>query len=412
MMRIEDVFSPRSSAVNNDIYVHREGLERDLLSGLESHYELLLHGDSGCGKSWLYKKIFADNGIKYQIADCANAVRLGSLQAEFKNLLDRQQVAIKSGYEEELSASLKTLVAEAEIKHLNQFEIGSKEPYEQLLETAYKASGRTRNVLVIDNLESVVEDAKVMAELGSVIKLADNSNYAQYQTKLLIVGVPKGVRDYFSAATDQTTVANRLRELPEVAGFGLDQTIGFCRKGFVELLEFEVGEEDLVKLATRVHKLTLGIPQQLHDLCYYIAKEQRANPENHKAVSDATLRWVQDSLTQFSVNVGKVMNERSTTAGRRNQVLFTLGQIEAESFTMTDVDTLLRELFPKSTADKTLGTSQILADLATRDPALISSDGKGRGYHFSDSRYRMCLRGVLASGADEKVTRRSSPTPG
>lgn len=52
----EEVFTPREPKVNANMYIDRPELETPLTSGLNDTKHLILHGESGSGKSWLYKK--------------------------------------------------------------------------------------------------------------------------------------------------------------------------------------------------------------------------------------------------------------------------------------------------------------------------------------------------------------------
>lgn len=71
--RPEDVFTPRSASVNKSMYVDRPEYERELNRALRSGYHIIIFGDSGCGKSWLYKKVFDEERVKYITIDLANA---------------------------------------------------------------------------------------------------------------------------------------------------------------------------------------------------------------------------------------------------------------------------------------------------------------------------------------------------
>jgi ABC-type lipoprotein export system ATPase subunit len=53
---IDEVFKPRNHEVNDRIYVHRPDLEKSLELGLSGSLHTVIYGESGSGKSWLYKK--------------------------------------------------------------------------------------------------------------------------------------------------------------------------------------------------------------------------------------------------------------------------------------------------------------------------------------------------------------------
>jgi predicted GTPase len=65
--RPEEVFTPRSSDVNRRSYVPRPELEEELTEGLTESQHLIIFGESGNGKSWLYKKVFETERVSYQV---------------------------------------------------------------------------------------------------------------------------------------------------------------------------------------------------------------------------------------------------------------------------------------------------------------------------------------------------------
>ena len=50
----EDVFTPRSAVVNETMYVTRRVLEDRLEDSLRGSKYVVVHGESGNGKTWLY----------------------------------------------------------------------------------------------------------------------------------------------------------------------------------------------------------------------------------------------------------------------------------------------------------------------------------------------------------------------
>ena len=153
-LKPEQVFTPRSAEVNPEMYVPRPTLEKALKLALRGNLHIIIHGESGTGKSWLYKKTFRDAGVQFLVANLANASRLGSIAAELKNLIDREGNAVKTGYEEEKSAEVSAVVARGELSHTGQYDIGQMEPFEAALRFLRNKAGGNAAVLVFDNLEA------------------------------------------------------------------------------------------------------------------------------------------------------------------------------------------------------------------------------------------------------------------
>ncbi len=68
----EEVFTPRSSVVNREMFIHREDIEKEFSKAIRKSKHLILHGESGCGKTWLYKKLLSDNECGYEVINAAS----------------------------------------------------------------------------------------------------------------------------------------------------------------------------------------------------------------------------------------------------------------------------------------------------------------------------------------------------
>lgn len=169
-MKPEEVFTPRSAEVNSEMYVSRPNLEKALQRALRGHLHMLIHLESGTGKSWLYKKTFRDAGVPFIVANLANASRLVSIAAELKNIVDREGDAIKTSFEEEKSAEVTALVAKAGVLHTGQYQIGQMEPFEACLFYLRSHANNNPAVLVFDNLEAAFSET-LLKELADLLIL-------------------------------------------------------------------------------------------------------------------------------------------------------------------------------------------------------------------------------------------------
>lgn len=403
-MKPEDVFTPRSAEVNLEMYVARPELERALHNALRGNLHLLIHGESGTGKSWLYKKTFNDLSAKYLVANLANASRLGSITAELKNLVDRQGRATKTGYEEEKSAEASAVIASGSLSHKGDYEIGQKEPFERSLEVLRAKAGRDPAILVFDNLEAAFNDA-MLKELADLLILCDDERYAAYKVKILIVGVPGGVKEYYYKTPHHATVANRIYELPEVSRLQKGECEELVRKGFESKLGYKV--DSLSALQKHVSWISDRIPQAVHEYCLELAfVSEAARHVNERSISSADEAWLSKSQYHAYSVVESHMNERDTKAGRRNQTLYALSLCEGEQFKSAEIGALLRKEFPTSTYETALNPAQILAALSTGDRPIVKRSPKGDAFTFADPRYRMVLRAMLSKTSDERVDRK------
>jgi hypothetical protein len=73
-----EVFTPRSRDINERMYVDRPLLEQRLVDALKGDKYVIVHGESGNGKTWLYKRVLAREGVGFEVVNLANAVFSGS----------------------------------------------------------------------------------------------------------------------------------------------------------------------------------------------------------------------------------------------------------------------------------------------------------------------------------------------
>ncbi len=403
-LKPEQVFTPRAAEVNPDMYIPRPGLEKALQNALRGSMHILIHGESGSGKSWLYKQNFSNLGVSFLVANLANASRLGSISAELRNLIDREGAVQKTGFEEEKSAEVDAVFASSGLSHTGQYEIGQMEPFEACLARLRKKAGDKPTVLVFDNLEAAFTDS-LLKELADLIILCDDERYAKYKTKILIVGVPSNVKEYYYKTPHHATVANRLYELPEVSRLSKDECNLLVEKGFIKKLKYDVF--DLKKLSDHVAWVTDCVPQMIHEYCLEMAfgcEEKRTVAMGELSSADQT--WISKSLYHAYAVAEEHMNERDTKAGRRNQTLYALSMIETEQFKAPEVEAVLRREFPASTAGTVLNLAQMLSQLASSERPIVRRSPKGDAYTFADPRYRMVLRGMLRKGNDERIEKK------
>lgn len=400
----EDVFTPRAAQVNDDMYVERKTLEAALTKALRTNLHILIHGQSGTGKSWLYKQTLDSLDIRYTVANLANASRLGSITAELANVVQREGQATKSGYSETKSAEASIALAKGQLAHTNDYTLGQKEPFEQALSLLHERSHGRQSVLVLDNLEAIFEET-FLRELANLITLCDDEQYTQYKVKLLIVGVPSEVKAYYYKTPATATVANRLDELPEVSRLTPSECDLLVKQGFVDQLGYNV--VDLEAFQKRVRWVTGGVPQLVHEYCLEVAfLAEDMHVVELGIIQLAEREWLKRSHYYSYSAIESHMNERETKAGRRNQTLFALGQCEPEEFRASDIEDILRREFPSSTTDTMLNTAQNLASLAAGERPVIKRSSKGDGFYFADPRYRHVIRAMLRKTEDERIERR------
>jgi hypothetical protein len=206
------------------------------------------------------------------------------------------------------------------------------------------------------------------------------------------------------ASKNITTIANRIVEVPEVARLSLDEATSLMRKGFEDKLKynFSVSSSEFYQQACWK---TDRIAQHVHEYSLSVAHfaEENENVIDRKVVDKAEAEWLAQTLSADYTTIENRMNARDTKAGRRNQILYSLGQCDSENFKYTDIEKIVRSEFPRNTREVGLNIAGNLSELSSGDKPLIRRTPKGDAYRFTSPKYRMCLRTMLKKTEDERV---------
>jgi hypothetical protein len=393
----ESVFTPRGDLVT-EMYVSRPALEEGLINALKQPKSIVLHGESGSGKTWLYKKVFQSKDVYYEVANLGRSTAMGSISKLLETLLARISPARQKGYTESKSAEVGAGFAKGALDHTKNYELGEIDSFELVLKEIRKKAGRKSAVLVFENLEQILHAQSLLDELSSLLLLVDDSNYAVYKVKILLVTTASNARTYLASSIKSNTITNRITEIPEVARLLVPQAEAFVKKGFFDLLGMELSTADSEisekKLLHWILWYSDRIPQYLHELCLEIAhlaeKSGRSITNDH--LLKGTAAFVRGSLISEISTVEANLNSKSTQLGRRNQVIYALGQCKEQDFDHIKIERIVRSEFPLTCSGKGLNVSQILSQLASSNQPLIRRVPHGSAYRFIDPKLRIVVR--------------------
>ena len=392
---INNVFTPRNPDVNKKMYIHRESLEKDLLRKVNGYKHIIIYGESGCGKSWLFSKVLSEKKIDYSFINLAHVTRFGSITNVFENQLAEEKEYEKVNYSDTTKAEANAVIAKGNLEHQSTYKKMRVDPLREYLKV-----NKNKKIIVLDNLETIFKNQKYMEELGNILTLLDDS---QYKVKFIIVGVPAGVIQYFGNTVLLKTVANRLTELSEVRGLEQEQVREFVKKGFIDELLVNISDDDLDDLSNHIYWVTNGIPQKIHEYCetlaYLIEDNKWEYVSDYKEIADK--KWVKDSLHKNYLLISQMMNSNNTNVGRRNQVLYCLGKIGKNAFKVAEIEKILRREFHITTVGKNLSLNLTLNEIVDWANSFIKKNGKA--YIVTDSDYILCIRMMLIKNEREKI---------
>jgi len=391
------------------MYVPRRKYEQALIEDLSGTQHIVIHGESGSGKSWLFKKVLTEIDADWINVNLASADRVGSIVRAISDAISEPGVPIKTGFVERKSAGAGIPLIKAEVAHEANYELQQADEFRSLLRLLRKRAGGKVAVVVLDNLEAIFDNKERMRELGNLIILCDDSAFAEFEVHFVIVGVPSDLREYYTKVQHFLTVATRLVEIPEVKSFTKEETAALVNRGFVDQLGFSISKDGLSKLCAHVHYVTLGNPLRIHEYCLIVARLMVEN--NGKLVPEFQLRiadskWLSRSLHAMYGQVESLMNSRATRVGRRNQCLYALGILDKATFEPREIEAIVRREFPKTTkGKKNLNVTSMLTEIEASGQS-IRQTHKGNRFVLRDPKFRMCLRAMLVKDQSEHVAKR------
>ena len=405
----EDVFTPRGE-FNPAMYAKRTTLEKDMSNKLRKGMHLLLFGESGCGKSWLYKNFFDTKNIYFKVVNLANASRNGTISEELFRVVYGEPEPTLSGYDEKKATEVGMPgVAKGVLDQTKKYAIGRDDPLRSAFKKFRSDAGDRAAFLVFDNLERVYESQTLMNELADIVTLADDSEFVSYKIKLLIVGVPSGVKQYFANTPSHRTVANRIAEIEEVSRLSNEEARDVVSKGFKDELKYKIDSEWQEQIYQHILWITDGIPQAVQEYCLdlaLLAEEKKEVLWDMLVAADKS--WVGGSLNAAQSVIIGLLNERETKVQRRNQVLYALGQMSFNEFKAVQIEEKVREIFYDGDKGETIGgVGNTLAEISNTTNPVLKKSVKGDVFMFVDPAYKMAIRGLLSLDKSRKVVKKT-----
>lgn len=405
---VSEVFTPRSSEVNSAMYIDRPEHERALARSVEGGLHTFVCGESGSGKSWLTRRVATDRNWVVHYANAANAVRRGSLTQTIHDAVVQEGAQELTEYSQTLGGEVGALGFGGSAEAERKYSVKSKERLLSAFGTARERAKNKKVVLIIDNLEAIFQKPALMEELGNIILLLDDPDYAKCGVKILIIGVPSDIVEYYQKIENMETISNRIQEVPAVRSLDSNQITEFVQRGFVKQLRMEFSETNIRMISNHVEYVTLGIAQRLHEYCQTLGHciEDNGWFFNFQLLQEADANYLIASMKKSYAVVDSFMNEKKSKTGRRNQLLYSLSKVSSVEFDPGKVEWILRQSFPETTKGKTLAVGQMMADISTGHSPLLRRGTKGSVYRFADPRYLMCLRLMLkVAPAGEQVVK-------
>ena len=154
----EEVFTPRSHDLNQKTYAERPILEKRLKRALSGHKFLIGHGESGNGKTWLYKRVLQEEKVPYQVLNLAKMHTEGSLNSVILAKIGELGLESIVSEKKEIDIGIRPGGMGGGVKEATEYKSYPAPPLEVLANEMYTRSPRQNSVLVLDNFEQIIDN--------------------------------------------------------------------------------------------------------------------------------------------------------------------------------------------------------------------------------------------------------------
>nr|WP_321508071.1 AAA family ATPase [uncultured Celeribacter sp.] len=373
------------------MYINRPEHEDALRRAIKTKYNVVVFGDSGCGKSWLYKKVFKDDNVFYDVVDFSGAVTADDVDLKLLEAISDFQDWAEFERTETGDASLGALKTKLGYKDATKWRKIDSSPFLQLLAHIRAAAGRRKSFLVLENLEYVLDQPEVVKRIQLMLLALDDPTAGELGVQLCLVGVPSEIKQILSDGNKFQTISNRVYEVPELNRMEKKEVELLARRGLEQQLDFTI--ESPTFCYSKIAFVTYQIPQYVHDVCLHVAlrAEDAYNIVNPDVIEDALGDWLKANARQSTEFIRNwVMNDRSKHRTKA-KIIYCISRLEKHFFTSEDIVEWLDKIFPKMMAERRPQVLRALRSLTEGEQRLLKCDAERRLFRVATPQIRSSL---------------------
>lgn len=396
--KIEEVWTPRQENVNHSMFIIREQYE-DLVREIRGDYNLVIHGHSGCGKSWLYQKAFDDLSVNYVSINCSDVNHTGNLDNCFrKTILMYKDSAIKRKQSISFSLGLPNI---ASVKYVRELEKTERDiSFYEFVAFFSKYFGGKRFFIVFENFEHVIHLPMVLDGVGVAIMSKGDINFRRFDFRVMIVGISTEFARIASHFRHSDSVRTRLREIHEVLSLTRAEAFELMDRGFSKMLKLAFDDREAVY--DKIYYYSSGTPLMIHDLCRSIS---HYCVDTGKRIDEPGLLRALFNLYRTSEFIHEdALREKLEDKGHvefKTRVLNEIAEMDESVFTSDRVEEVVRENHPQNKYYQGV-VSDFLVSLCREPHPIMRFDSKLGLFYLSNPIFRTVLKYVIRETAPTK----------
>ncbi|PHO05118.1 hypothetical protein CSC82_03845 [Rhodobacteraceae bacterium 4F10] len=386
------------------MYINRPKQEKALRNAVRTGYNIVIYGDSGCGKSWLYKKVFRDDDIYFTVFDFKDCRTEDDIDLQILDLLSDYEEWEHHEKVESRSLDIKPVRVGVGEQAENKFKKNETQPYMRLLSAIRKAAKKKRAFLVFENLEYAIDKPDVVERIRSMLLGLDDLRAGAFEVKICLVGVPSDIKDVLSDGNRHQTISNRMYEIPEVGILDRKSVDLLITRGLEQELEFSF--ESKAYCLSKIAFVTYQTPQYLHDVCLHVAfnAEDSLHRINPDTIDDALEEWIMSKASQSAEFIRSIVLYDRSVKQAKAKIIYAISRLNKHYFSAKDVNDALEKDFPQTLGKGKIQTLRYLRNLSDGNNKFLKCDGERLLFRVSTPYLRSCLRICLKkNNLDEHI---------
>lgn len=353
LMPIE-VFQP-GKADPTDMYVSRPEIEKQLVETPYSDKASLMIGGAGSGKSWLYRRFFAEIRAEHAVLPMARDYVM-SLRQLIDNELARLGVSRPSRERKFIGTNEGVMLGHEGLREFDGFDA-----LMALADKLRKKAGRRPAYIVVENVEQGLTDSSGRFVTDMINLVMSSDQLAKSEVRLLLVGADDRLRAALANTAISEPHMRRLHRPMEVTSFTESEARIYLDRGFRQKLGIRI--KDIDELVRACHDATDLRPDLLSEYCLLLAKaaRNRLRVVEDFDIATANQAWGETKLSPYLERIATAMNTRDTRKRIRNKMLYALSRRAMRGYTRQNIQDFLREDFPTESFQSNEITSALQA---------------------------------------------------
>ena len=280
---------------------------------------------------------------------------------------------------------------------------------EQCYQKLYEKSNNKFTYIVLDNLERISSKKSIKEEIITLIQLLEDAEFNKYKIRFILVGIPSSLKEFFSEIEYFEPIANRISEVTKLNGFSNTELLEFLESTFTDKLHFDILETQLSEIKEYTMQITDGMPLRVQQFLLLLAEGILENQKVYvkQLLAKSAKKLLDAHYSEIETIADEFFLEPTNRVQRRNQLIFILGNIEHNVFTLKNLQVAFKRLFPLTTKGEDLQVNRYILPLTKGEKPLVKKIDKKR-FRINNGNIKIWINSILYIESGTEIVRKNN----